>query len=252
MTPREVVDRIESGQALPGGSCDRFAGYAVMGLPFRSGHVLALRRFPASSIGPGFTTVWHRDPRGLWTFHSTVDPEFGCSRYFGGAVTQNVIAPVEIEWKGPAHFTVNVAATLSWEIKMADSLSTHLLNGLGSLVPESWWQSKFVLRAVGMAARVTLRAGKVNLTGMTPNGQRFIANPRQIWLIESSHATVNGLDLGPVGPLARQARLNDFLIPQRGLFAVARGFMESPATNAWRPTFSNRPSFPREAPYGGR
>jgi hypothetical protein len=39
---------------------ERFAGYGVMGLPFRSGHYLALRHFPASSIGPGFRAVWHR------------------------------------------------------------------------------------------------------------------------------------------------------------------------------------------------
>ena len=31
--------------AIPDGSGDRFSGYAVIGLPFSSGHVLALRRF---------------------------------------------------------------------------------------------------------------------------------------------------------------------------------------------------------------
>ena len=44
---------------LPSGGEERFAGYGVMGLPFASGHVLAMRRFPASSIGPGYSSVWH-------------------------------------------------------------------------------------------------------------------------------------------------------------------------------------------------
>jgi hypothetical protein len=48
MEAREIIQKIEKSASLPLGSGDRFAGYAVMGLPFRSGHVLALRRFPAS------------------------------------------------------------------------------------------------------------------------------------------------------------------------------------------------------------
>jgi hypothetical protein len=55
---------------LQGGTEERFAGYGVMGLPFRSGHYLALRHFPASSIGPGFRAVWHRDPHRRWTFYA--------------------------------------------------------------------------------------------------------------------------------------------------------------------------------------
>lgn len=50
MKPREIVRQIETKPASPEGRGDRFAGYAVMGLPFGSGHVLALRRFSASSV----------------------------------------------------------------------------------------------------------------------------------------------------------------------------------------------------------
>ena len=52
----ETEDRRE----LPRGDGERYAGYAIMGLPFRSGHVLAMRRSPASSIGPAYTSIWHR------------------------------------------------------------------------------------------------------------------------------------------------------------------------------------------------
>jgi hypothetical protein len=55
--PKDIVDEIEAGAALPEGEDERFFGYAVIGLPFDSGHVLALRRFPASSIGPAYTSV---------------------------------------------------------------------------------------------------------------------------------------------------------------------------------------------------
>jgi hypothetical protein len=39
--PREFVADLESRIALPEGCGDRFAGYAIIGLPFQSGHVLA-------------------------------------------------------------------------------------------------------------------------------------------------------------------------------------------------------------------
>ena len=80
---------------------------------------------------------------------------------------------------------------------------------------------------MGFAARMLLGTGKMNLSGETPNGQQFIANPQRIWLIDSSRAAVNQIDLGPLGPLHEQARLNEFLIPQRGVFAIARSFVET-------------------------
>ncbi|HEY7304407.1 MAG TPA: hypothetical protein VH601_09850 [Bryobacteraceae bacterium] len=229
MKPKEIVDQIEMNPALPAGEGDRFAGYAVMGLPFRSGHVLALRRFMASSVGPGYTSVWHRDPSGIWTFYSTVYPELGCARYFGGEIAHNIVVPIEIEWTGPTQFTVQAGTSVHWEVALAESLSTCLMSAAAGLVPDSWWQRKSVLNAMGAAARLALGTGKVNFTGKTPNGHKFIANPQRVWLIDSSRAVVKGQDLGPVGPLSRQAELRDLLIPQKGLFAVARAFLEAPS-----------------------
>src|SRR3712207_6921241 len=83
--PARLIRHLETAAALPAGTEERFAGYGIMGLPFASGHVLALRRFPASSIGPGYASVWHRDPAGAWTFYADVDPHLSCSRFFGNA-----------------------------------------------------------------------------------------------------------------------------------------------------------------------
>jgi hypothetical protein len=68
MVLRPLTAEVERHPELPSGGEERFAGFGVMGLPFDSGHVLALRRFPASSIGPAYTAVWHRDPAGRWAF----------------------------------------------------------------------------------------------------------------------------------------------------------------------------------------
>jgi hypothetical protein len=87
---------LEQGAELPSGDEERFAGYGVMGVPFTSGDLLATRRFPASSLGQGYTSVWHRDPQARWTFYSDVAPQLPCPRYFGSAVGQTVVREIEI------------------------------------------------------------------------------------------------------------------------------------------------------------
>jgi hypothetical protein len=158
--PRTIIEGIERRASLPAGTEDRFAGYAVIGLPFRSGHVLSLRRFPASSVGPGYTSLWHRDPAGLWTFYSTVAPEQGCSRYFGSEVEKNIFAPIHVEWPGPAHFLVAVDDAVTWSVTLAETLASRTINTAARLLPESWWRKRLMLSVMGTAARLALRTGR--------------------------------------------------------------------------------------------
>ena len=229
MPARHIIEALECEAPLPDGVGDRFSGYGIVGLPFQSGHVLALRRFPASSIGPGYTAVWHRDPSGRWTFYSTVPPEASCARYFGGEVARNVVTAIDIAWVDSMRFKVLVGTAIRWHVTLGTSLATRLLNTLAGVIREHSWQRPAVLRLMGVAARATLGTGRLNLTGLTPNGYRFIGAPRRWWLIESSYAVVDGVRLGPTGRLVDQASLGDFLLPQRGLFAVDRTrFEQSP------------------------
>ncbi len=222
MNARQEIERLEQHAPLIEGEGDRFSGYAVIGQPFHSGHILALRRFSASTIGPGYTSVWHRDPSGRWTFYSTVAPDLACARYFGREVRRNIVARIDIEWLDRTRFRVLVGSVIRWDVVLQSSLATRLANAAAHAIPERWWQMPAVLRLMGVAARVTLGAGRVNLTGRTPNNQRFIANPRMLWSIASTRAIVDGIDIGAAGPMAAQASLGDFVIPQRGLFAVTR------------------------------
>jgi hypothetical protein len=117
--PRDFAQSI--GQfAIPDGSGDRFSGYAVIGLPFSSGHVLALRRFEASSVGSAYTSVCHRDPEGRWTFHQNVPPEQSCPRYFGAAITGNTTEPMRIDWTDQRRFCVTVDAPgeIVWDVRL--------------------------------------------------------------------------------------------------------------------------------------
>jgi hypothetical protein len=228
MNARSVIEAFERDVGLVDGAGDRFSGYAIMGVPFQSGHLLALRRFSASSIGPAYTAVWHRDPSDRWTFYSTVAPDLSCARYFGAQIDRNVVAPIEIAWVDSTRFRVGVGATIEWHVVLSTSLASWTLNAIARAIPDRAWHRPVVLRFMGVTARVTLNTGPLNFMGRTPNGHRFIANPRRLWLVESSHAVVDGVSVGPTGPLATQASLGDLLLPQRGLVTLDRSHFERP------------------------
>ena len=214
--------------ATPYGSGDRFSGCAVIGLPFSSGHVLALRRVEASSIGPAYTSVWHRDPDGRWTFHQNVPPDQSCPRYFGAAISESTTGPIRIDWTDNRRFCVTVDAPgeIVWGIRLAPTPATSIMNAAASAIPSAWWEKRFVLSTMEIAARSILGTGKMNLTGYTPNGQTFTAMPRLVWSIEESHATIRGVDVGEPAPLPKQAMLGDFRIPRRGIFAIFTSVLE--------------------------
>jgi hypothetical protein len=229
--PAEIVEDVERNAELPPGSGERFFGYGVMGLPFRSGHVLGLRRFPASSIGPGYRSVWHRDPSGRWTFYQDQPAELACTRYFGSAVEEVREGPIRIEWTGPCVFQVRAGdGELEWTVEVGSTPVTRLFNGVASVLPPRAWRSRRVLDVMSRVAGTALRAGRVRLTGQAPNGQRFVANPLSMWVATASNATVRGVDLGEMGPAPEQARLRDFAIPQRGMFVVGRAMFTDTAT----------------------
>lgn len=210
---------------VPDGEEERFAGYGVMGLPFASGHVLAMRRFPASSVGPAYTSVWHRAPTGEWTFWQDQPTQLGCGRYFSAALTTLTEAEIIVDWPSADELTVTVPdADLRWHSTMRSTPISKAFNALGALIPDRAWRSARLLRVMGPVAGRLLGAGPVSLVGDVPNGQSFVANPQRIWFVAAATATIGPTDLGPPGPLAVQATLGDFAIPQRGVFALGRAF----------------------------
>jgi hypothetical protein len=228
LQPRRLAERTEASPNVPKGTEERFSGYGVMGLPFRSGHVLGLRRFAASSIGRGYTSVWHRAPSGEWTFYQDVPAEQACARYFGPQLRRSLERPIEVRWTGANAFSVEVdgGRAVQWDVRLAAPPAIRAMNAMASIMPNALWHNDLTLRAMGAMARRLLGTGRMALTGRAPSGQHFVANPLVAWSIPSSHARVEGVDVGEPGPLPEQERLGDFWIPQRGLFVIGRAFFE--------------------------
>jgi hypothetical protein len=227
-TPWQAVQALLAQPGLPDGGDERFTGYGIMGMPFASGHYLALRDMVASSVGPAYRAIWHRDPAGRWTIHTTGAPELTCPRYFG-SVTAVAHAPrIDVSWHDEYTLDVVLGTVLSWRIELGRTPATRMMTAMGSLLPEAGWNSNLVLAAMEPMARTMMRTGKVRLHGATPNGPRFKAAPVKIWRVVGSEASYRDEDLGEPAPLDVQTRLGDFWLPQRGVFFVGRARFAPP------------------------
>jgi hypothetical protein len=235
---RNLVSDAETSPELALGDTERFSGYALMSLPFSSGYVLGLRRFPITSVGPGYTSVWLRTPAGAWTIYTTIDANLSCPRYFGSALDSTSVHDISIVWTDDRTFTVRIGddIDLNWQVNLAETSITRMMSGLASSLPESFWRNGPFLSMMGAVAGPSLRAGRIGMTGRTPNKQLFKASPKRMWVVEQASATLAGDDLGIVEALPEQTRLGDFWMPQRGIFMIGGAAFDPLDAGASPPT----------------
>lgn len=178
-SPREAALAAQWNPVLWPGTDERFTGYGVMGLPFRSGHYLAMRHMPASSIGPEHQTVWHCGPDGTWTFITDTGPQQRYARYFASNDSaQTVQLDIECSWDGSHSLRVVIVPdVLDCRIELAPTPATVLTAAIGRRLKSSTWRSKTFQRAIGAVTPYVLRAGRVGLDGTAPNGQRSTSAP---------------------------------------------------------------------------
>ncbi len=206
---------------------ESFHGFGVMGLTFRTGHVLALRHWAESSIGPPYTSIWHRTPSERWDFWSTAPPALSCNRYAGESVAETRQIPIEIAW--PAENALRVTAAevgLEWTITVKATPITRMMGVISRRLPWSVRTHPAFLKVMGPVGGKLLRAGRFNMMGRMPNHQLFIAAPGAMWIVTETSAHLGDLDLGRGGPLPKQASVGDFLMPQRGVLAAGSAYFE--------------------------
>jgi hypothetical protein len=225
--PRVLAAELEKTRSLPPGEWERFAGYGVVGLPFTLGHVLAFQRLTASSIGPPHTTVWHRDPAGIWTVYTDVEPSRSCPRYFGAALDEVIATNIRLEWTGGDRLSIAVPEYhLEWAVRLDSTRRTRLLNGLSTVTARMVLHHPGGLGRFGAVIGWATDAGPLQLAGRTPNGQTFAVLPWRVWTVSASAAVVRGRDLGPLGPHPENPRVGELVLPNRGILAAQHAWFE--------------------------
>lgn len=219
--PAAMADRMSSIKLKPRPGRDDVGGYAIVGQPFESGDILCLRRFPVSTFGPGYVSVWHRSPDGAWTVYTTISPELSCPRFIGAAVSRVVQTEVTADWTGPSELTVAVPeAALRWHMTLSSTPVTTMMNAMMGVMPSALFRIDPVLSAMSAMSTALLGAGELRLRGHMPNRQWFQAGPRRVWVVSEASATTDRRDLGEPATLEIQAVLGEVPIPQRGLLMM--------------------------------
>jgi len=218
-SPEEMIRRAQLKAVIAQPGRDEVTGFAIVGQPFASGDLLCLRRFPASTFGPGYVSVWHRAPSGQWTIYTSVAAELSCPRFVGAAASRVVDeTPITVNWTGPSDISVQVpSANLQWSTRVTSTLVTRLMNIMMSAMPAVLFRNNAVLSIMSLMSTAMLSAGRFRLRGHMPNRQWFQAGPRLVWVVAEAHATIEGRDLGPAAPLAAQVMLGEVPLPQRGI-----------------------------------
>lgn len=197
-------------------------GWGVFGLPFGSGHVLALRVFPESDFGP-YRTVWHRDPAGRWSIH--VDGprlDTACPRYHGPACHYTGYARIGLAWQGPATLHVSMdSPALEWTLTATSTWLLDVLNTISAAMPLATWRRPSLVRARERLASA-LGLGQLRLTGTMPSGHTGTLMPARMYYIDDSHATLDGADLGHPARLQANPTIGEVTLPARGILATGQ------------------------------
>ena len=219
----------ERGVPLPAGPGDRYAGYTVLGLRFNSGDVLALRRFPTTSVDIGYTSVWHRSPDGVWTLYADVPAGQGCGRHFGSLASHAVVAPIRIHWTDARALEIEVDSgqRLKWKVELASNAVTTAFNIAATALPPSWWTNRWALKITQPLVDLALWAGRLRLFDRLPEGIRVRVLPQALWSVDASRAVLAGRDFGPLRTYSAK-RPMDIWPQRRSLFAAGAMIVRSP------------------------
>lgn len=198
-------------------------GWGVFGLPFDSGHYLALRVFPENDFGP-YRTVWHRDPAGAWSiFADAPRIELACPRYYGQACALTAPARIDVTWTGPMSLRVVVdAPALEWTVQATETSMLRIMNWMNRRSPLWTWKRDWLLRAREFMAERLLGMGPIRLKGKMPSGHVGTLMPQRMYFVESSSAVLEGTTLGQPTRATRPIDIGGVPLPSRGVLAVGQ------------------------------
>ena len=198
-------------------------GWGIFGLPFDSGHVLALRVFPQNDFAP-YRTVWHRTPNASWSiFVDGPRLDTACPRYYGPACTVIAHTGIGLQWTGPVSLRVTVEQpALDWTVDVSTTRLLRALNLLSPRMPLWTWKRPALVRARELIAERLLGMGAIRLHGVMPSGHVGTLMPERMYFIDRAAATLDGEDLGRPERATQPPDIGGVSLPARGILAVGQ------------------------------
>lgn len=207
-------------------------GWGVFGVPFASGHILALRVFPENNFSP-YRALWHRDPQGSWAIYVDGQQlETACPRYYGPECAYVGYARIQLEWTGSATLQVTVdEPKLQWSLTARQSPILRVMNTISPRMPLSTWRSPLLVRAREVIAQHALGLGEIRMTGTTPSGHEGILMPQRMYFIDETTAVLDGIDLGRATRVYPNPNIGGISLPAHGVLAIGQGAWHIPNNN---------------------
>jgi hypothetical protein len=230
--PRTRLVRLRRGLAEgAAGSVAHFTGYGLLSLTLESGDIISFSRVVASSLGPPYTCVWHRDGAGRWRFHVNIAPSRSCLRFVVPAASDVRVDDISLVWKSRLELSLYIRdARLHLGLRLATDVVMQALGAAALLVPAPVWRSDGALRVIGRAAGAVFGAGGLRFAGRSPSGHVYRRRLAGIWGVAAAAAVLDGRDLGPMLDATQPVAVGGFLLPGRPLFAVSSSvFAAEPA-----------------------
>ena len=201
-------------------------GYAVMLLPFSTGHMLALRRFHESSISP-YVSVWHCNPEGEWSIYNDGPSlETTCPRWWGPALIKAELTDIRLHWMDSNTLRVTMEKpSLEWTLSIKPSSGLlNLVNNVNTKIPYRFLRSGFMRRIQEVMARYVFNLGDLNFSFITPTQKDAMIVMEAFYYIDDSKAIWQGKDLGEQINLKRNPSIGNIALPRIPSFVTVHAF----------------------------
>lgn len=198
-------------------------GYAVLSLPFDSGHLLGLRVIPDNDFAP-YVSIWHRSPGKDWAIY--VDGpllETACPRYWKPATRTVGFASIDVRWTGANDLRVAMdTPSLEWALSMRAPPLLRLVNAINARLPLWTWNTSTLLRLRELVARYYLNYGDIALSFKTPSDHNVVLLAQENYFIHSSTARYDGDDLGDPVHLHENPTMGEVPLPTAPSFVLGQ------------------------------
>ena len=201
-------------------------GYAVLELPFSSGHLLGLRVWPQSDFAP-WASVWHRTPEGEWSmFNDGPSLRTTCPRYWNPVLRRAELADIDVTWTGSNELRVEMdEPRLEWTLSMTAPPLLRGLNAVSVALPLRSWKPAPLLRLREWMAKRFLGMGDITLSFTSPTGHEAVIMPEEIFFVDTAEATLEGRSLGEPVRLERNPTIGGVPTPARPIFTLGQAHM---------------------------